>query len=131
MEPNEDSELRELLREWQAPPVPAASMERRLFGARKSWWCASIRVPFPIACCLALSMAALVWRSVQPPNPLPPRVVIETERVAVPVVRDRVVTKIVYKYRPARTPEHELTFNELRPVAELRLRIVRHQDAKN
>ena len=131
MEPNEDSELRDLLRVWQAPPVPVADMERRLFGARGSWWRASIRVPFPIACCLVLLMAAVVWRSARPPKTLPPRVVIQTERVEVPVVRDRVVTKIVYKNRRARAHEHELTFNELRPVAELRLRIVRHQDAEN
>jgi hypothetical protein len=129
MEPNEDSELRDLLKEWQAPPVPA-SLEKRLFGAPRRWWWASVRVPLPVACCLALLIAALFWRSGQALRLTPARIVIKTERVEVPVAREHVVTKILYKNRSTRAREHQLTFNELRPVSELRPRIVRHQDAQ-
>ena len=131
MEPNEDRELRDLLKEWQAPPFPSA-LEQRVFGGRNLWWRASVRLPAPIACCLALLMTALLWQAAQSSKPLPPRVVIRTERVEVPVLRERIVTKIVLKNRPlVPLRQRQLTFTELRPVPELRLKIVRQQDAKN
>jgi len=48
-----------------------------------------------------------------------PRVVIRTERVEVPVVEERVVTRTVYRDRPAA---------KWQPVAELRPRIIRGAD---
>jgi hypothetical protein len=56
---------------------------------------------------------------------------VKTERVEVPVVQDRVVTKYVYRNGPPAPAIHGLNFDELRPVAELRPRIIRSGDAKN
>ena len=82
MEPLESNELPEqdldrLLREWKSPPVPAGLAERvrgRLaiggsVGASPtadSWWGRfwniSIRIPLPVACCLAILLAVFAWR---------------------------------------------------------------------
>jgi hypothetical protein len=66
MEPNNDPQLRSLLKEWQAPETPA-SLEQRVLGRRDSWWNfllrGYIRVPVPVVCCLAVLMAAGVWES--------------------------------------------------------------------
>jgi len=129
MEPN-DNDLRDLLKEWDAPPFPS-SIEKRLFSSRRSWWRSSLPLPIPLACCLALLLAFLTWRSVQPAPQQPAQVLIRTERVEVPIIRERVVTKIVYKRRPIPSPKPQLTFNELKPVGELRIKIVRHQNAQN
>ena|ERR1035438_7385819 len=98
-------ELDDLLKEWQAP-APPPHLRAALFpeGPRPWWrriWTISIRVPLPVACCLGLLFAAAAWRIAQP---APERVVV---------------------------PAHGLTFTELKPVAELRLRIIRRVNAKN
>lgn len=60
-----DFELRELLREWKAPDAPA-SLEARVLKRTKPWWGVLIhgyiRVPVPVACCLAIVMIGGVWR---------------------------------------------------------------------
>lgn len=70
MEPKSDSELRSLLREWRAPALPP-SLEERVLGRRESWWRfllrGYIRVPVPVACCLAIFIIAAGWRMVKPP----------------------------------------------------------------
>ena len=64
MEPNEDPQLRNLLREWQVPDAPA-SLDARVLGRRRAWWhfllTGQIRVPVPVG--LAV-MAAVVVMSV-------------------------------------------------------------------
>lgn len=110
MEPFEHDELSpqeldDLLKEWQAP-APPPHLRAALFpeGPRSWWrraWTTSIRVPLPVACCLALLFAAAAWRVAQTAP------------------------------EPTVVPAHELTFTELKPVAELRLRIIRRADAKN
>ena len=131
MEPNDDYELRSLLREWQAPPL-TLSFERRVLKKRKLWrrflLRGYIRVPVPVACLVVVLLAvAEAWRWTRPAPTVAPRVVVKTERVEIPLVRERIVTKVIYKDRllPARTPEHILTFHQLKPVAELRPRIIR------
>jgi len=131
MEPNDDRELRSLLREWQVPSIPS-SLEERVLAVRRPWWRfllnGYIRVPVPLACCIALLLtAAEVWRWTRPTPAAVTHVVVKTERVEVPVVRERVITKLVYKNRPpaVETPERGLTFRQLRPVVELRPRIIR------
>jgi len=135
MEPDNDPQLRSLLKEWQVPPL-TTSFEERVLGTRKSWWRfllnGHISVPVPIAGCLALLMAAGGWRWAALERALPPRVVVKTERVEVPVVRDRVVTKFVPKIEPAPiNRSHALTFHELKPVTELRPRIIRGGNDQN
>jgi hypothetical protein len=130
MEPFEQDELsqqelNDLLKEWQAP-APPRHLRTALFPEISlPWWrrlwTASIRVPLPVACCLALLLAVAVWRVALPPSPLPvPPAVLHTQSAEPPVEPER-----------ASVPRQSLTFNELRPVAELRPRIIRSQNAKN
>ena len=105
-EPDElpQQELDELLRQWEAP-APPSRLRAAVFpeSARPWWrrvWTASVRVPLPVACCLALLFAVVVWRAVR-------RVPVEQEAHRV------------------------LTFEELRPVVELRPRIVRSGHVQN
>lgn len=137
MEPNNDQDLRSLLREWQVPSM-SSSIEERVLTAHRPWWRfllnGYVRVPVPLACCIVLLLAAAeAWRWTRPARTVVPRVVVKTERVEVPVVRERVVTKLVYKKRPAfaDTPEHGLTFRQLKPVGELRPRIIRGRHDQN
>jgi hypothetical protein len=63
MEPLNDDQLRELLRQWEAPAAPA-TLEARVFGNRPStsWWrwllTGSIRIPVPVG---AIVMAILIF----------------------------------------------------------------------
>ena len=64
--------------------------------------------------------------------PRVPQVVVKTERVEVPVIQDRVITKYVYKKAPAaQKAVRGFDIDGLKPVAELRPRIIRSGDAKN
>ena len=77
MEPENDSELRGLLKEWTAPPLPL-SLEKRVL--RKSWWRVLlggyIRVPIPVACGLAILMIAAASHRARP-QPASPCVAVE------------------------------------------------------
>jgi hypothetical protein len=160
MERNPDPELHNLLKEWQAP-APSASMENRVLSSRRSWihllLSGYVRVPIPVAACLVVAIAAGGWRLSRPVVPPAPKIVVKSERVEVPVIRERVVTKLVYRDRPAPLPEndhsltldkqplsnthflnaglpkgdHVLTFDELRPVTELRPTVIRSGSAQN
>ncbi len=132
-----DAELDNILRSWSAPAAPAR-MRAALFPASSApWWkrflTTSIPVPLPVALCLAFLIAAGVWRWTRPVAPVAPQVLVKTQRVEVPVVQDRVVTKYVYRKTPAaaQTAVRSVGFDELRPVAELRPRIIRSGNAKN
>jgi hypothetical protein len=61
MEPLNDKELNDLLRQWRAPQAPASLAGKVL--PKRSWrsWLltGSIRIPVPVA--LVAAMAALVW----------------------------------------------------------------------
>jgi hypothetical protein len=71
MEHRNDSELRELLREWEVPAA-SPSLESRLLKTGRPWWHSLvhgyIRVPVPVACCLALFMIGGAWRLATPPK---------------------------------------------------------------
>jgi hypothetical protein len=54
----------------------------------------------------------------------PPRVEVKTVRVEVPVVKEEVVTRVVYRDPKSRHTDED---RELRPVAELRPRIIGSQ----
>ena len=129
MEPHDrrdltEQELSALLRDWR-PPAPPPDARTRIFSdqPRPLWrrlWTGSVRVPVPVAVCAVAIFAMAVWRST---TPVPPRVVIKTEmkteRVEVPVVKERIVTRVV------REPVQASTFYGLQPVAELRPRVTR------
>ncbi len=129
-----DRELDAILPAWRCPPAPARLRAAVFPAASRPWWRAlwnlSFRVPMPVACGLAIMLALLVWRGFTPPRP---RVVIRTERVEVPVVKREVVTRTVYRERIVHVPAATSSVNasELQPVAELRPRIIRRQNAQN
>jgi len=60
-----DSELRDLLHEWKAPAFPA-SLEPAILRPRRSWTRfllhGYIRVPVPLAACLAMAVLFGAWR---------------------------------------------------------------------
>ena len=62
MEPLDDNELNQLLRQWDAPSAPP-TLAGRVFSARKTWWTwlwtGSIRVPVPVA--LAAALLVALW----------------------------------------------------------------------
>jgi hypothetical protein len=124
-----DGELRGLLRLWEVPDAPA-QLRQALFGQSRGtrWWAvwrASLRVPVPI---IALAALVLAIGFGQWPRKVvvreSPRVEVKTVRVEVPVVKKEVVTRVVYRDRNSRQADED---RELRPVAELRARIIRSQ----
>jgi hypothetical protein len=120
--PNEP-DFNEALKAWDAPAVPA-SLDQRVFASYhehlqrapfwKRWITASIRVPAPLAAAAALlfliaggvALAALKRTPAQTavmPNP-GVTTITKTEIVEVPVVKERVVTRVVYVEKPASAP---------------------------
>jgi hypothetical protein len=81
MEPTDDPKLKNLLREWKVGDAPR-SLDERVLGPRQSWWTmlvrGSVRVPVPVALCLAVLLvamsAALVRSRTPPPVPSSPAV---------------------------------------------------------
>lgn len=106
MEPMNDDELRDLLRQWEAPEAPVR-LEGRIFGERprQPWhrWLmtGSVRVPVPAFALVLLALSALAY--VLPRGGQAPA-------------------------RPAEV--REVSFSEFQPVAELKPRIIRrsHED---
>ncbi len=131
-----EAELDEILRGWSAPAAPARLRASVFPGPRAPWWrrlwTLSIPVPLPVACGLALLIAVAAWRWTRPVPPVAPQVAVKSERVEVPVVQDRVITKYVYRKEPAaESAARGFDIDGLRPVAELRPRIIRSGDAKD
>ena len=114
-----DRELDAMLPAWSAPEIPAG-LKAKVFPAPwwRKLWGASIRLPLPVACALGVLLAVGAIRSVRhevTPQPgQQSQVVVRTERVEVPVVRDR----IVYRERPRAAIAWQR-------VSELRPRIIR------
>lgn len=80
MPPLNDDELRDRLREWQAPPAPAGLEQRILTAARtpRKWawvlWLVtgSVRVPAPVCVGVAVALLLLalqVWPLAKPGGP--------------------------------------------------------------
>jgi hypothetical protein len=106
MEPLNDNELRDLLRQWEAPAAPP-HLERRIFGEpqKQPWYrwmlTGSIRVPVPVfAVLLLLVVSALAY--------------------FLPRTRQA---------QPAFAPE--VRFSDFQPVAELKPRIIRRGYERN
>ena len=130
-----DSELDQLLRQWSAP-APPAHLRTGLFPqSTLPWWRRLwvIAIPLPVACGLAMIFVLAAWLLIRPFAPAPARVVVKT--VQVPVIQEPVVTKVVTKYVyrgvPAEPAARGFNLDGLRPVAELRPRIIRSGDAKD
>lgn len=115
MQPSENDELTDreldaLLPAWQSPPAPA-KLRAALFPEDPGlWWRrlwhVSVRIPMPIACCLAILLALIVWKGSRSKT----------------IYRDRVIPAF------ATTGPDEGT---LRPVTELRPRVIRSGNVQN
>jgi hypothetical protein len=116
-----DAELDQLLKKWEAPQAPARLRAAIFPESAEPWWRrawnASLRVPIPVAAALAIALAFGAW---QWHKPAAVRELVRTERVEVPVWRDRVIVKTVYRERPAS--------HILKPVAALTPRIINTPD---
>ena len=132
-----DSELDRLLRQWTAPSPPAHLRTGLFPESSLPWWRRlwTFSVPLPVACGLAVILVLAAWFLTRSFAPEPPRVVEKIERVQVPVVQEHVVTKMVTKYVyrsvPAQPAAGGFNLGGLKPVAELRPRIIRSGDAKD
>jgi len=104
-----DAELLSLLRHWRVPKTSLELDQRVLAGYRNqiSWtdrwrrlFFRPISVPLPLAAAFLLVLVFLAWRSAVPPKalrlevPTPAR---EFVRVEVPVIREKIVTRTVYR----------------------------------
>jgi hypothetical protein len=120
-----DAELDNLLKKWETPVAPARLRAAIFPQESRPWWrrawSASFRIPVPVAAALAVAMALGAWQGRRPGTP---RESVRAERVEVPVWKERVVVKTVYRYRAAPAAQ------SLRPVAELRPRIIRTPDVE-
>lgn len=107
-------------------PDPLAQLRQAVFGRWRAVWGASIHVPVPMIALAALVLAIGFWQWSRRVvvRESPPRVQVKTVRVEVPVVKKEVVTRLVYRDRNSRQADED---RELRPVAELRPRIIRSQ----
>ena len=105
MEPLNDNELLDLLRQWEAPAAPP-HLERRIFGEpRKQPWhhwllTGSIRIPVPVFVLLLLVLSALSY-------------VLPRGRRAPPAVM------------------REVSLSDFQPVAEMKPRIIRRAYENN
>jgi hypothetical protein len=129
-----DRELDAMLPAWKSPPAPVR-LRAAVFGdvsmSTSGWrkfWNTSFRLPLPVACGLAMLLAFGMWRWFMP---APTRIVIQTERVEVPVVKKEIVT--VYQDRIVYAPAARTVVNphQLQAVVELQPRIIRREDAQN
>jgi hypothetical protein len=108
MGPDDDSQLHQLLREWEAPNAPP-SLDDRVLGVRISWWrfliAGQIRVPVPLG--LAM-VAALIAMGVFLAR--------DRQRAAAPP--------------PASDAAHAVfNLKDYQPVQNVRVRIIRGHDA--
>lgn len=140
----EDRELKSLLCEWRAPEV-TGSLDQRILSAyrrrfhHRPWWrrwlTASISLPVPVAAIAVLLLCATSYLAMRkaasyplevPPIAAPVKIV----EVPVPVFREKIVTRVVYKNTsrqkakegspPISTTPHSNLAN-FRPVSKLEI----------
>lgn len=75
MEPLDDKELNQLLRQWKAPATPA-TIGQRVLPRTGAWWkwlfVGAIRVPVPVMVAIVAVVAVLFYfRSSEKPKPAP------------------------------------------------------------
>ena len=75
MEPGNDEQLSNLLKEWRVTGAPL-SLDERVLGKRQKWWSflltGSIRVPVPIGIAIAVSLLLMVVALVRQRPKAPP-----------------------------------------------------------
>ena len=163
-DPNADPELQTLLRQWQLPKNSPDSDRRVLTAYRnqvargggwKRLFLRSIPVPLPIAAALLLAVSLVELLSVRPPAIVRLEVrgaVPQVVRVEVPVAREKVVTRTVYRQTPERkstgkhlesdthrstansvsraprSPQIAVQLGDFEPVEKIQLRVLKGVD---
>jgi hypothetical protein len=125
-DPNEDPELQTLLQQWQ-PPKSSPGLDRRVLTAYRNqvssnngWkrlFFRSIPIPLPLAAAFLLVLFFLGSRALRSPTVVHlevPGPVSEVVRVEVPVIREKIVTRSVYR----QSPETKSTGKHLRSDTE-------------
>jgi hypothetical protein len=136
-----DRELQDLLQKWTPPEMPRTLKMNLVETYRKrqkrNWrwlFAGSLQVPIPIAALAILAMsglaiAVLMSKFQSPLKPLLPQVV--NHVVEIPVVRDRVIARTIYREPPAPRKKaipasyQGINLREFKPVASLSPRIIR------
>jgi hypothetical protein len=76
VEPEDDPQLRDLLREWEVPGTPL-SLNERILRRRQVWWrfliIGSIRIPVPVGVVVAIVIVGLTAAVVQDHHKMPPK----------------------------------------------------------
>jgi len=145
-----DRELKNLLNEWMGSEPTAALSERvisdyRLQFHHRPWWrrwfAESIRLPVPVAAMGILLLCATSYLAIRkvPTHPvevkpvrLPPAVV----QVPVPVIHEKVVTRVVRaKVRPKKVEDESNALAQtdlmgFRPVSEIKIIVVKGRQEK-
>ena len=129
-DPDEDPELQTLLRQWQLPRS-SPELDRRVLmayrnqvssdGRWKRLVFRSIPIPLPLAAVLILVLVFLGSRTLRPPELVRLEVtgpVSEVVQVEVPVVRERIVTRTVYRAPEAKNAGKHLQNDTPRSMAD-------------
>lgn len=150
----EDGELNRLLASWRATETPGELDQRALASYRKHfnrgrfwrrWLARSIHVPVPIAAAAVLLLCATSFLAARKATSFPienPPAAVSTKivEVRVPVVQEKIVTRVVYKNTGAQKAKDgaapisippRIDLADFRPVSEIKI-IVSHggNDAK-
>jgi hypothetical protein len=144
----EDRELKNLLGEWKTPDITSSLDQRILASYRRQvlhrpawrrWLTESISLPAPVAAAAALLLCATSYLAACKPTSytleVPPKTAsVKIVEVPVPVVKERIVTRVVYKNTGARKAKEgpapistppRIDLADFRPVNELKI-IVSH-----
>jgi hypothetical protein len=141
----EDGELNRLLASWQTLETPG-ELDQRVFASYRGhfnrgrlwrrWLIGSIRIPVPIAAaallllCATSFLAARKAASVSIENP---PAAVPTKIVYVPVVKEKIVTRVVYrktdeqkaKESPApNSPTPRIDLANFRPINDIKLIVI-------
>jgi len=144
----EDRELKNLLGEWSPPEITSSLDQRILTSYRRQflhrplwrrWLRGSISLPAPVAVTAALLLCATSYLAARKATsytlePAPTTPTVKFVEVRVPVVKEKIVTRVVYKNTDAKkakegpapiSPPPRIDLANFRPVNELKI-IVSH-----
>jgi hypothetical protein len=144
----EDRELKNLLGEWSPPEITSSLDQRILTSYRRQvlhrpawrrWLTGSVSLPAPLAATAALLLCATSYVAAckatsYPPGPAPTPPEVKIVEVPVPVVQEKIVTRVVYKKTGAPivkegpapiSPPPRTDLADFRPVSEIKI-IVSH-----
>jgi hypothetical protein len=141
----EDGELNRLLASWQTPETPGGLDQRVLASYRghfnrgrlwRRWLMGSIRIPVPIAAVALLSLCAtsfLAARKATDVSTVNPPPAVPTKTVYVPVVKEKIVTRVVYKKTGAQKPKEgpapispppRIDLANFRPINDIKIIVI-------